>query len=104
VASEKKAASGKQASAPAEKKAHTTAPRSEKRCREKDCKHHYKAKGYCVKHYRQWRHGKLGKKQRYKICGKEGCRKPMVRWGLCEEHYKAQSETAAPAATPAAPA
>src|SRR5262245_11693370 len=81
----KKAATAKKAESGVE----TTPPRAQKKCREEGCKHHYKAKGYCVKHYRLWRQHKLGKKQRYKICGKEGCRKPMVRWGLCEEHFKA---------------
>src|SRR5215831_19429466 len=69
-------------------------PRSEKKCREEGCKHPYRAKGYCVKHYRLWRQHKLGKKQRYKICSKEGCRKPIVRWGLCDEHYKATQASA----------
>jgi hypothetical protein len=35
-----------------------------------------RAKGYCRKHYMSWRRGKIGKKQRYNICSKEGCRKP----------------------------
>jgi hypothetical protein len=107
-------ADAKEAKKPAPKKAeggnHTELPREQKKCREEGCKVPYKAKGYCVKHYRLWRQHKLGKKQRYKVCGKEGCRKPMVRWGLCEEHYKAAQvgegavagggePTAAPAAT-----
>ena len=103
---EKKAAPAKKAKRAIEP------PRSEKKCREEGCKVPYKAKGYCVKHYRLWRQHKLGKKQRYKICGKEGCRKPMLRWGLCEEHFKAAQAGAggeAAAATaggeaPAAPA
>jgi len=56
-----------------------TPSRENQKCREKDCKHPYKAKGYCVKHYRQWRAGEVGKKQRYKICTKEACRKPRAR-------------------------
>jgi hypothetical protein len=81
----------------------TTPSRQAKKCREKDCKHAYRAKGYCVKHYRLWRQGTLGKKQRYKICSKEGCRKPMVRWGLCQEHYKpAPAADAGSAPAPAA--
>src|SRR5262249_35498554 len=93
----------------AEKSTTAEPPRSEKKCREEGGKVPNKAKGYCVKNYRLWRQHKLGKKQRYKICSKEGCRKPMVRWGLCEEHYKAAQvvEGAAAAAggeAPAAPA
>jgi len=82
-------------------KGHSTTPkRKDQKCTVEGCKvPKYRAKGYCVKHYRLWRQGKLGKKQRYKICSKEGCRKPMGRWGLCEEHFKAaQSGTEAPAA------
>jgi hypothetical protein len=46
-----------------------------------------------------WRRGKLGKKQRYNICSKEGCRKPAVAGGVCAEHKKgAVTEAAAPAA------
>ena len=71
------------------------------KCREDGCKVPYKAKGYCVKHYRLWRQHKLGKKQRYKICSKEGCKKPMVRWGLCDEHYKG-TQTGGEAGAPAA--
>jgi hypothetical protein len=79
-------------------KGHASTPsREQQKCREKDCKHHYKAKGYCVKHYRLWRQGKLGKKQRYKTCGKEGCHKPMVLRGLCAEHSKPAEAAAASA-------
>jgi hypothetical protein len=96
----------KKAAANGEQHLDKEASRDEKKCREKDCKHHYRAKGYCVKHYRLWRQHKLGKKQRYKICTKEGCRKPRVKWGLCDEHYKADAGIAtaaeAPAAAPAA--
>ena len=43
-------------------------------------------KGYCSRHYRAWRRGKLAK-PRYKTCRTEGCRKPMVERGRCAEHY-----------------
>ncbi|HJZ85284.1 MAG TPA: hypothetical protein VKN99_08955 [Polyangia bacterium] len=77
----------------------TEPPRKAKTCQVEGCKvAHYRAKGYCVKHYRLWRQHKLGKKQRYKICSKEGCRKPMVRRGLCEEHFKARGAEAGAAA------
>jgi hypothetical protein len=47
-----------------------------------------------------WRRGKIGKKQRYNICSKEGCRKPTVAGGVCAEHKKGAvaAEGAAPAA------
>ena len=43
-------------------------------------------KGYCARHYAAWRRGKLPK-ARYKLCQAEGCRKPMVNRGRCEEHF-----------------
>ena len=45
-----------------------------------------RARGYCRKHFISWRRGDLGKKHQYKICSKEGCRKPRVLGGLCGEH------------------
>ena len=59
----------------------------EKCCVEK-CKQPVRAKGYCRKHYINWRRGKIGKKHRYNTCGKEGCRKPAVAGGMCNEHKK----------------
>ena len=59
-----------------------------KKCKIKGCKRPYRAKGYCTVHYNKWRKGELPK-PRYKICSAEDCRKPMVRWGLCEEHFEA---------------
>jgi hypothetical protein len=56
-----------------------------KKCRVEKCKRPVRAK--------------LGKKHRYKICSKEGCRKPAVAGGVCAEHKKgAVAEGAAPAA------
>jgi hypothetical protein len=72
----------------------TTGSREAKRCRIAKCKRPYRAKGYCNVHYRQWRHGRHPK-PRYKICTKEGCRKPRAKGGLCEEHAR-------PAPTPTA--
>ena len=66
-------------------------------CQVKGCKRPYRAKGYCVTHYKGWRRGELGK-GRYRRCKKEGCNKPMVRRGLCAEHV-APKAAAAPAAT-----
>ena len=64
--------------------------RAESKCSIEGCKRPYRAKGYCVTHYKQWRRGEMeGHRARYKLCGKEGCKKPMVQWGLCEAHFKA---------------
>ncbi len=56
-------------------------------CSVKDCKRPYRAKGLCVTHYKLWRRNELeGHKGRYKICTKEGCRKPRQFAGFCAEH------------------
>ncbi len=68
-----------------------------KRCKIKDCKRPYRAKGYCVTHYKLWRHGEFGH-TRFKPCSEEGCRKPMVRWGVCADHYAARRKKDAAAA------
>ena len=70
----------------------------EKCCVEK-CKQEVRAKGYCRKHYMSWRRGKLGTKQRYNICSKEGCRKPTVAGGVCAEHKKGAVAEGAAAST-----
>jgi hypothetical protein len=54
-------------------------------------------KGYCQRHYKQWRRGELPK-GRYKICTAEGCRKPRAIGSKCAEH----GGKAAPAAEAAA--
>ena len=71
-------------------------------CKAEKCEKDVKAKGYCERHYAQWRKGKLGK-PRYKICHAENCRKPISRRGFCQDHFVAQfskkkGEAAAPAA------
>ena len=72
----------------------TTAPREAKKCRQEACKRPYRAKGYCTVHYKQWRHGKFPK-GRYKICTKEGCRKPRAKGSLCAEHVGGAEPAAA---------
>jgi len=42
-------------------------------------------KGYCKRHYALWKRGGLPK-SRYKTCRVEGCRKPIVTRGRCDEH------------------
>lgn len=69
-------------------------------CRAEKCKQPVRAKGYCRKHYIAWRRGEVGDHHRYKVCSKEGCRKPRTKGGLCDEH----AGVGAPAAEGAAPA
>jgi hypothetical protein len=65
--------------------------RQEARCSVEGCKRPYRAKSYCVTHYKAWRRGELqGHRARYKTCTKEGCRKPRFKGSLCEEHAKAK--------------
>jgi hypothetical protein len=65
----------------------TAAGAAEKKCSKEGCKRPYRAKGYCVTHYKLWRRGEVeGHKARYKLCSKEGCKKPSGRYGLCDEH------------------
>ncbi len=77
-------------------------PKPDKKCKIKDCKRPYRAKGYCNVHYKKWRHGEFGL-ARYKICKNEGCHKPMKRFGMCAEHFEAWSKSrqAAASITPA---
>lgn len=64
--------------------------RADAKCSVEGCKRPYRAKTYCVTHYKLWRRGEIAThKSRYKICSKEACKKPMVQWGMCEEHVKA---------------
>ena len=66
-------------------------------CRADKCRQPVRAKGYCRKHYIAWRRGETGDHHRYKVCSKEGCRKPRAKGRLCDEH----AGTAAPAGAPA---
>lgn len=56
-------------------------------CKVENCNQPVKARGYCRKHYRKWRHGEFGG-TRYKTCTAEGCLKPRFAKGYCEDHYK----------------
>jgi hypothetical protein len=76
-------------------------------CKASDCNQDVHGKGYCARHYRQWRKGTLPK-PRYRSCNAEGCHKPRSRRGLCQEHFakeygksKAQAGEGAAAASPA---
>jgi hypothetical protein len=69
-----------------DEKVKTSPPRAQKKCKVENCKRPYRAKEYCNVHYKAWRDGELPK-GRYKICTKEGCRKPRTAQGsLCAEH------------------
>ena len=63
-----------------------------------------RAKGYCRKHYMAWRRGAVGDHHRYKICTKEGCRKPRTKGSLCDEHAGVAAPAAAAPAEGGAPA
>lgn len=73
----------------------TPAVTTGEKCKAEKCKQPVRAKGYCRKHYMAWRRGKLGKKQRYNACSKEGCRKPATIGGRCAEHKKGAEAAAA---------
>jgi hypothetical protein len=85
-----------------EAKTETVTPHSEQKCGVEGCKRPYRAKGYCVTHYKLWRRGEVeGHKARYHICSKEACKKAAGRYGFCDEHRPA-SKTAPAAAAPSA--
>jgi len=78
------------------KATHTTLTRDASKCSVEACKRPYRAKGYCVTHYRRWRRGEIaGHTARYKICTKEACRKPRAQGSLCAEHAAKDQEGAA---------
>ena len=54
-------------------------------CKHEGCERTSVGKGYCERHYKQWRRGELPK-ARYKICTAEGCRKPRAIGSKCAEH------------------
>jgi hypothetical protein len=77
----------------------TAAPSARGACSVEACKQPLRAKGYCRKHFLAWRREKLGAHHHYKICTKEGCRKPREHGSLCAEHAgKGAPAEAAPAA------
>jgi hypothetical protein len=71
-------------------------------CRVEKCSQPVRAKGYCRKHFMAWRRGDVGDHHRYKVCSKEGCRKPRTKGGLCDEHAGVAAPAAAEGAAPAA--
>jgi hypothetical protein len=89
----KKTAAAKPAKAAAAAKAAPDGPT----CSIAGCKQPVRAKDLCRKHFIGWRRGSVGKKHHYKICSKEGCRKPSLLGGRCEEHKKGKKAEAAAA-------
>ena len=60
-----------------------------KKCKVENCEGKHKAKGYCVKHYEQYKkygEGLLPPKQP-KICSVEGCEGKHYGKGYCSKHY-----------------
>jgi hypothetical protein len=56
-------------------------------CKAEGCEKDVHGKGYCERHYRAWRRGKMGK-ARYTPCHTDGCTKPAVRRSLCPVHFE----------------
>lgn len=56
-------------------------------CKAEGCEKEAVGKGYCRRHYRAWKRGRMPK-PRYKTCAEEGCRKPQVSGARCEEHRR----------------
>jgi hypothetical protein len=95
----KKAAPKKPAAAKAPKAAAAAKAAPEgPTCKVEKCKQPVRAKGLCRKHFIGWRRGKVGNKHPYKICSKEGCRKPALLGGRCDEHSKSKKAGEAAAA------
>ena len=65
-------------------------------CKFEGCAGPTLGKGYCARHYKQWRRGALPK-ARYKTCTQEGCRKPRRVRSRCEEHARKPAADASPA-------
>jgi len=57
-------------------------------CKLDGCEKDVRGKGYCDRHYRAWRRGKLPK-PRYSSCNTADCHKPIHLRGVCAEHFQA---------------
>jgi len=57
-------------------------------CKIEACEKDVRGKGYCDRHYRAWRRGKLAK-PRYTRCNAPSCTKPGTRRSLCPGHFEA---------------
>lgn len=58
-------------------------------CKAEGCDKDVRGKGYCDRHYRAWKRGKMPK-ARYTRCGTAGCTKPIARRNLCDDHFRAK--------------
>ena len=56
-------------------------------CKAEGCEKDVKGKGYCERHYRAWRRGKMGK-ARYTPCRVDGCTEPATRRSFCPAHFE----------------
>lgn len=72
-------------------------------CKAASCEGGVRAKGYCDRHYRAWRKGKLGK-PRHRSCNEKSCGKAPLRRGLCADHFAKQHAKSAAARGPEAAA
>lgn len=62
-----------------------------KLCIVNDCNGKHRAKGYCGKHYKQWRNDRLGKtdpRDGAQGCRVIGCESQHEAIGFCSKHYK----------------
>ena len=62
-----------------------------KSCVVESCKNKHRAKGYCGKHYKQWRNNRLGKtetKDGLQGCRIANCQNKHEAIGFCSKHYK----------------
>ena len=81
-----------------------------KKCKVEGCKRPFRAKGYCVTHYKKWKRGEMPH-GRFRRCFTPECKSREFMRGLCKEHFDARfggkkgaataPEAAAPAAAPA---
>jgi hypothetical protein len=70
-------------------------------CKADSCDREVVGKGYCQRHYKLWRQGKMPK-ARYKTCSAENCHKKQVQKGRCAEHQKKKPAAPAAEASPSA--
>jgi hypothetical protein len=71
-------------------------------CKAEGCEKDTVGKGYCSRHYKEWRQGTLPK-ARYATCKTAGCRKKQTAFAHCEEHQKKKAAPPVEAAAAATP-
>ena len=61
----------------------------DKICTVSGCRRKHVARGYCHRHYQQWRRtGEPVPPQRPKTCAAPGCTRPHRSGGFCDTHYR----------------